>query len=190
MPAVPKDVPLDQARAALKTHFNQYPGERYAEGWAQLWTDGSFLPWDRGRPSPALADTLENHQDLVGGPMIDGRRKKALVPGCGRGVDVVLLESFGYDAVGLEVSEGAVQSAKEFASQHGGSYPARDGKIGKGSSKVVQGDFYKNNFLADVGMKEGEKFDLIYDYTVSAVRVRRPATNMWSSRRRVRRRIC
>jgi methyl halide transferase len=167
--SIPKDVPLDQARAALKAHFNEYSGDNYADGWAKLWADGSFLPWDRGFPSPALTDTLENHRDLIGGPMLETRRKKALVPGCGRGVDVILLQSFGYDAVGLEVSAGAVQAAKEFADQYSLKYPARDGESGKGSCKFVHGDFYKNDFLADAGLNEGEKFDLIYDYTVSSI---------------------
>ena len=166
MAAIPKDFTLDEARAALKQHFNEYQGDKYAQGWAKLWSDGSLLPWDRFKPSPALTDTLGNHSDIVGGAMVDGRRKKALVPGCGRGVDVLLLESFGYEAVGLEVSEGAVKAAEDFAAEHGGQYSVRDEKVGKGSRKFVLGDFYKNDFLKDVGMEEGEKFDLIYDYTV------------------------
>ena len=175
MTTIKKDVPLDEARAMLKQHFLEHKGEDYAQGWAKLWADGSFLPWDRLKPSPALADTLENHRDLVGGPMIDGRRKRALVPGCGRGVDVLLLESFGYDAIGLEVSEDAVKAAEEYAEEHGSEYPLRDEKAGKGSKKFVLGDFYKNDFLKDIGMKEDKKFDLIYDYTVSRLCTATPA---------------
>jgi hypothetical protein len=165
MAEVKKDLPLDEARAKLKQHFGGYSDTKYTEGWAKLWADGSFLPWDRNKPSPALADTLENYYELVGNAMVDGRRKKALVPGCGRGVDVLLLESFGYDAVGLEVSEGAVKAAEAYAKEHGSEYPVRNEKIGAGSKKFLLGDFYKDDFLKDVGMKEGEKFDLIYDYT-------------------------
>lgn len=169
MASVRQGLSLNEARAALKEHFNAYSGDKYAQGWAKLWEDGSFLPWDRGRPSPALIDTLENHQGLIGRAVLDGRRKKALVPGCGRGVDVLLLESFGYDAIGLEVSEDAVKAAKEYAKDSGSEYPAKDKGAGKGSSKFVHGDFYKDDFLRDAGLKEGERFDLIYDYTVSLV---------------------
>jgi hypothetical protein len=169
MTSIPKDLPLDEARAALKQHFNTYSGDKYADGWAKLWEDGSCLPWDRGRPSPALIDTLENHRELIGGAVVEGRRKKALIPGCGRGVDVLLLESFGYDVVGLDIGEGAVKAANDYANDHGSEYPVRDEKAGKGSRKYVRGDFYKDDFLKDAGMREGEKFDLIYDYTVSLV---------------------
>src|SRR4051794_25746402 len=106
-----RDLPVEQARAELSRHFSEYQGSEYAEGWAKLWSQGDFLPWDRFAPSPALADTLVNHVELVGHALVeengDKRRKRALVPGCGRGVDVLLLESFGYDVVGLEYAEGA-----------------------------------------------------------------------------------
>lgn len=167
MATIRKDLPLEEARAALKQHFTEYTGEKYTEGWSKLWEDGSLLPWDRGKPSPALTDTLENHHDLIGSAIVHGRRKKALVPGCGRGVDVLLLESFGYDAVGLEVSPDAVKAAIEYGEEHGSEYALKDEKAGKGSRKFVNGDFYKNDFLTQVGLEDGEKFDLIYDYTVS-----------------------
>ena len=167
MATIRKDLPLEEARAALKQHFTQYAGQKYADGWSKLWQDGSLLPWDRGKPSPALTDTLENHGDLIGSAVINGRRKKALVPGCGRGVDVLLLESFGYDAVGLEVSPDAVKAAIEYGEEHGSEYIVKDEKAGKGSRKFVNGDFYTNDFLTQVGLEDGEKFDLIYDYTVS-----------------------
>ena len=52
--------------------------------------------------------------DTIGGPIAqDGQRRKALVPGCGRGVDVLLLASFGYDAYGLECSATAVDACKK-----------------------------------------------------------------------------
>ena len=169
MAAARKDLPQDQARGALKQHFADYSGDKYAEGWAKLWQDGSLLPWDRGMPSPALTDTLENYRELIGGAMVEGRRKKALVPGCGRGVDVLLLQSFGYDAVGLEVSEGAVKAAVAYGEQYEGELQVKDDRAGMGSRKFVHGDFYKDKFLEAAGMKEGEKFDLIYDYTVSRI---------------------
>lgn len=168
-----KDLPLDQARAELKRHFSNYQGNDYGTGWAKLWEQGDFLPWDRLAPSPALAETLTDHALVVGRAVVDDedgkpRRKKALVPGCGRGVDVLLLESFGYDAVGLEYAEQAVKAAEDYARDHAAEYPVRDDKIGRGTRRFVHGDFYKDDWLQDAGVGADGKFDLIYDYTVSS----------------------
>ncbi|RMZ85387.1 hypothetical protein DV737_g788, partial [Chaetothyriales sp. CBS 132003] len=158
------DIPGAEARAKLIEQFSKYQGDDYVKGWADLWEKKDFLPWDRGRPSPALEDALINHREVIGDPIVDGRRKRALVPGCGRGYDVLLLESFGYDAVGVEVSEEAYKAALNYAEQAGNTYPVRDAKAGKGTRTFVLGDFYKNDFLSAAGLAS-ERFDLIYDYT-------------------------
>ncbi|EXJ60005.1 hypothetical protein A1O7_04153 [Cladophialophora yegresii CBS 114405] len=153
-------------REKLKSHMAQYSGSSYVQGWDELWNKGDFLPWDRGSPSPALADTLLNHAKVIGGPFLDGRRKRALVPGCGRGVDVLLLASFGYDVVGLEYAEKALAACEEYVNKHKGSYPVKDVKMGQGEMKFVQGDFYKDEWFSKVGWEGWDgKFDLIYDYT-------------------------
>jgi methyl halide transferase len=157
------------ARARLQKHFQEYPGEKYGEGWENLWTEGDFLPWDKGSPNPALIDTLKEHEDIIGNAMVerDGkvRRKKALVPGCGRGVDVLLLKSFGYEAIGLEYSETAVKACHDFEEQHGSEYHILDEKLGEGTAKFVVGDFFRDDWLTHTAGSE-KTFDLIYDYTV------------------------
>ncbi|RMZ87846.1 hypothetical protein DV736_g4924, partial [Chaetothyriales sp. CBS 134916] len=157
-------MPVGDMRARLVEQFSKYQGDDYVKGWADLWEKEDFLPWDRGRPSPALEDALVNHREIIGDAIVDERRKRALVPGCGRGYDVLLLESFGYDAVGVEVSEGAYKAALSYAEQYGSTYPVRDEKAGKGTRTFVLGDFYKNDFLSAIGLAN-ERFDLIYDYT-------------------------
>jgi hypothetical protein len=112
---------------------------------------------------------LRERTDIIGKALaeFDGKlqRKKALVPGCGRGVDVCLLESFGYDCVGLEYSAKAVEACDKYAKENESTYTVQDEKIGKGSKVFVQGDFYKDDWLEKTGL--GIKhFDLIYDYTV------------------------
>ena len=164
---------LEERRARLAQHLAEHRGDsdQAGRGWAQIWDKGESPPWDRGFPSPALEETLSEHSGTIGTAILDvdgqPRRKRALVPGCGRGVDVVLLESFGYDAVGLEYSRTAVSACERYAIEHGNEYPVRDQELGKGSRRFVQGDFYISDWLARAGMEEGEKFDLIYDYTVS-----------------------
>ena len=163
------DSSLLQARARLTNHFDEYQGEKYGEGWQKLWEKGDFLPWDRGAPNPGLIDTLQQRQDLLGIAEIDldgkPRRKRALVPGCGRGVDVLLLKAFGYDAIGLEYSKDAVKACNVYEEEHGQDayYQTQDEKLGQGTAKFVVGDFFTDDWLERAGCQE---FDLIYDYTV------------------------
>ena len=104
------------------------------------------------------------------------KRRKALVPGCGKGYDVFLLSAYGYDATGVEISERAVQEAEaEWArvqktignGKEGDAaklYGVRDEEVGKGEVKFVVADFFELN---EAGEKGEEGWDLIYDYTVS-----------------------
>ena len=123
-----------------------------------------------------MVEVLRERTDVIGKALVevDGQpqRKTALVPGCGRGVDVCLLESFGYDCVGLEYSSKAVGACEKYAKEHGSTYSVQDEKIGKGSKVFVQGDFYKEDWLEKTGLGV-RQFDLIYDYTVNA-RVQTP----------------
>ena len=108
-------------------------------------------------------EVLSERQDLV--PALP-KRRKALVPGCGKGYDVLLLSAWGYDAYGLDFSETALDAAKANEKEFDGKgvYATREG-VKKGKVAWVSGDFFKDDFLNIV---EGEKtFDLIYDYTVS-----------------------
>ncbi|RAL08099.1 putative thiol methyltransferase [Aspergillus homomorphus CBS 101889] len=147
----------------------KYQGDNYVDGWAELWNSTEHLPWDKGAPHPALEDTLTQQRATIGGPLAtdaQGKtyRKKALVPGCGRGVDVLLLASFGYDAYGLEYSDAAVKKCESEAAQNGDRYPVRDAEVGRGKITFVQGDFFKNDWLERLQLPLN-CFDLIYDYT-------------------------
>lgn len=158
-----------QVRQRLAQHFTDFQGEKYSEGWEKLWSEKSFLPWDKGVPSPALEEALSQKTELIGRPLVDvsgtQQRKTALVPGCGRGVDVLLLASFGYDAVGLECSPSAVVECIKFQEEHTSDYPVRDGSVGRGRATFVAGDFFKDDWWEE--SEYSGKFDLIYDYTVS-----------------------
>jgi SAM-dependent methyltransferase len=117
-------------------------------------------------PNPALSDALKDKASIIGQPLhSDGRRKRALVPGCGKGYDVLLLAAAGYDAIGLDL-EGAIQQANSFTIEAWGrkEYDVWDERIGRGELEFVDGDFYKEDWEKEVG--EGG-FDVIYDYTVS-----------------------
>ncbi|RDW60462.1 putative thiol methyltransferase [Aspergillus mulundensis] len=139
-------------------------------GWEELWAEGDniVLPWDKRTPNPSLEEVLTAKRDVIGGPLhtsiIDGnpKRKKALVPGCGRGVDVLLLASFGYDAYGLEYSKSAIEECKREEKGAEEKYPVRDASVGRGKVTWIQGDFFASDWVEGLG---GNQFDLIYDYT-------------------------
>ncbi|KAF2861288.1 S-adenosyl-L-methionine-dependent methyltransferase [Piedraia hortae CBS 480.64] len=131
--------------------------------WQVRWEENK-TPWDRNAPNPALADTLNEYSSLFGGPTQPGiqARKKALVPGCGRGYDVMLLASYGYDAYGLDIAPQAIQEANTVlqAANFESKYPVHG--PGRGEMKFIQGNFFSDDFLAETGTKT---FDIIYDYT-------------------------
>ena len=161
---------LQEDRARLMAHFAG-DWSKHQNKWSDLWDKGDWLPWDRGMPNPALADTLTDRQDLLGSCWIQDnlgnrRRKKALVPGCGKGYDVLLLSSFGYDAFGLEVSNTAVKRCYEEQENHGDQYSVRDKSAGAGKVTFMGGDFFGTDWMKNIN-GDG-KVDLIYDYTVSS----------------------
>ncbi|KAF2202285.1 S-adenosyl-L-methionine-dependent methyltransferase [Delitschia confertaspora ATCC 74209] len=160
-----------QNQDRLRSHFTNVPEPSHPSRWDDLWRASDFLPWDRGFPNPALYDTLISHSSTFGSPLkANGKRKRALVPGCGKGYDLVLLSAFGYDAYGVEYSEHAVRAAEEWLAgwekdEKGKEfYGTRDEKVGRGVYKCVYGDFFKNGWVETCGGSEGG-FDLIYDCT-------------------------
>lgn len=162
---------LQENRARLMSHFAG-DASKHPNQWSALWDKGDFLPWDRGVPNPALADTLTDPKDLLGSCFTGSasghrRRKKALVPGCGKGYDVLLLASFGYDAFGLEVSETAVTRCYEEQKANGHRYPVRNEIDGAGKVRFESGDFFSAEWIK--GIADDGKVDLIYDYTVSII---------------------
>lgn len=86
--------------------------------------------------------------------------------GCGKGYDVVMLALHGFDVVGLELSSKGVAVAEVYASNelrmpqeyNFGSEGFKKGDTG--SVSFIQGDFFHPESA------RGQKFDIIYDYTV------------------------
>lgn len=145
-------------------------------------------------------DFIASRPDLVTQPE-GGRRPRALVPvcrhvpsslyfwtaalitdnlhvqGCGRGYDVVMLALHGFDAIGLEVSQKAVDAATAYAEvelSRPSAYNFPDEEEpkltscgGMGTVKFVCGDFFQSDWEASCfAPGDDQGFDLIYDYTV------------------------
>ncbi|KAF2816736.1 uncharacterized protein BDZ99DRAFT_456555 [Mytilinidion resinicola] len=172
---------INDVRTRLQSHFLNTDPSLHPSRWDDLWKTQDFLPWDRGTWNPALADVLTTQTALLGTPItVDDttdvkRRKRALVPGCGKGYDVLLLASFGYDSYGVEASENAVRACEKYAVDAADAYSARDTEGGSGSVKFLYGNFFGDEWVEGVDGGLGDGFDIIYDYTVSSgtpIRVR------------------
>lgn len=159
------------ARERLRQHFLNAEESNHPIKWDELYREG-FIPWDKGIPSAPLAEALSRH-DLISGPTAaesgtGKQRRRALVPGCGKGYDVLLLAAFGYDAYGLETSELALKGARETEKKHGGDdvYRVRDEAVGKGKVTWITGDFFKDDWAKSLGEEFDGTFDVLFDYTV------------------------
>jgi len=153
------------------------------------------MPWDQDKPNPALIDLLSDRPTHIFPPKQlqpktnpgthqTIRRPKALVPGCGRGYDVLLFAAEGYDAYGVEGSNVAAKSARELANTQGieerEAYRTRDDKVGRGKVEILEGDFFANEWVDQVeGGSEG--FDVIYDYTFLCA-LPPPIRHKWAAR--------
>ncbi|KAK9367939.1 S-adenosyl-L-methionine-dependent methyltransferase [Lipomyces kononenkoae] len=152
-------------------HFQSRSIEDQGSGWSDLWDTGNSDLWDRGAPSPALIDAIEQRQDLFNPLTSDGRRKKAFVPGCGKGYDVVMLALHGFDAYGLDISATGVSIAEEYASNemiHAQTYNFGENEgsaQNPGKTYFIEADFFKRDWESKVFRSQDDKFDLIYDYT-------------------------
>lgn len=159
-------------RARLLAHFEGDTADHQSR-WSKLWDKGDFLPWDKGAPNPALIDLLTSKDGVSIGAAIEEhegngqqRRRKVLVPGCGRGYDVLLFASFGFDAYGLEVSDSAVKRCKEEQETNIHKYPVQNDSVGAGKVHFLNGDFFRDAWAQGVGL---DGFDVIYDYTVGVL---------------------
>lgn len=104
--------------------------------------------WDRMGPSPLLEKYLRSPDIIPIG--------RALVPGCGRGYDLVALASDDREVVGLDISPSGVAVAKEYlASLPDEVFPHRS------HADVQCRSFFDLNPSKDVM----DQFDFVYDYT-------------------------
>jgi SAM-dependent methyltransferase len=71
--------------------------------WNDDYASGEPLPWDTGTPDPLLVDVIES------GIVAPGR---TLEIGCGTGTNAIFLAQHGFDVLGIDVSEVAVETAR------------------------------------------------------------------------------
>jgi len=108
------------------------------EGWDAAWKNG-ITPWDVGRSQPPLRDII------VSGRVKFPTEGTALVPGCGKGYDaVVIATQLGLHTTGIDISTTALVASNAYKQETG----------------VKNVEFKTADFFTMDG-----SFDLIYDYT-------------------------
>ncbi|KAK2012581.1 thiopurine S-methyltransferase [Colletotrichum eremochloae] len=161
----------------LSKSFAGAPLSSHGQKWSAFWEE-KYTPWDRGGPSLALLDLLTTRPDLVPPPQSNSNKPTALVPGCGKGHDALLLANLGYDVLALDFSSTAIAEAKENQSAIAARLAAGTGEAEgaldvyrvrhpngaePGTVTWLSGDFFSDSWLEAWGREKA--FDLIFDYT-------------------------
>ena len=76
--------------------------------WNESYASGESLPWDTGTPDRLLAELIESRAIAPG---------RTLEIGCGTGTNAIFLAQHGFDVLGIDISEVAVNKAR--AKAHG-----------------------------------------------------------------------
>ncbi|THH08547.1 hypothetical protein EW146_g8952 [Bondarzewia mesenterica] len=118
-------------------------------GWEEAWKK-NITPWEShgtAKAQPALRELIESSRlDLP----TSGR---ALVPGCGRGFDAILIaSSLGLQTLGTDISSTAIQAANDLLA-------SSPNVQASGKVSFETADFFT------MKVPENERFDLVYDYT-------------------------
>lgn len=71
--------------------------------WDESYASGQALPWDTGTPDSLLVEMIESRAIAPG---------RALEIGCGTGTNAIYLVQHGFDVLGVDISEVAVDKAR------------------------------------------------------------------------------
>lgn len=109
--------------------------ELSSDGWQALYESGS-TGWDRGMPSPMLTRWIETGEL---------EKCRILVPGCGRGHEVIALAEAGFEVTAIDFADEAISSLTKQLNQR------------SLSANVIQSDLF--------AFESAQTFDAIYEQT-------------------------
>lgn len=103
-------------------------------------------------------EALQTRPELFGSAFKDNdkkQRRTVLVPGCGRGYDVSLFASYGFNAVGLDISPTSTEEARKIQNDIDLEfrYPVQDASAGRGEARFITGDFFGQSGFAPSASK-------------------------------------
>jgi SAM-dependent methyltransferase len=90
------------------TRGRRYDVDMPHPSWNESYASGEPLPWDTGAPDPLLVEMIESRVIAPG---------RTLEIGCGTGTNAIFLAEHGFDVLGVDISEVAVDRAR--AKAHG-----------------------------------------------------------------------
>lgn len=205
---------LSKGTSDFKELFRAHPPENHPALWEAIYTADND-EWCYNLPSGALLSLFCDYAELFRGacpafrllrnwighgfgyqgvrqdPRLSvagrGQKKRALVPGYGRGLDALALAKvFGYEVVGVDVSESALESARVLEEEvtkiellHRNPTQVKNSRMRFWMRMIQSSDWVKRrelskpilwreaDFLSENCFKDGEKFDLIVDNYVS-----------------------
>ncbi|KAI0080765.1 S-adenosyl-L-methionine-dependent methyltransferase [Panus rudis PR-1116 ss-1] len=130
----------------LQEQVRRYVAEDPVNGWDKAWQEG-ITPWDSGHAQLALQDLLQSQEVLF------PNSGRALVPGCGRGYDAILISAIlQLDTLAVDISPTAIDAARSLLL-------AEPNPEVRSKVRFELADFFA------LPESEEEKFNLIYDYT-------------------------
>lgn len=100
------DPDVHAGRLAAESLSQADPTGWFERLYAQAADGSAAVPWDNDVPNPLLADWLDNQPS-------DGAGRRALVVGCGLGRDAEHIAAYGFDTTAFDVSETALQGARQ-----------------------------------------------------------------------------
>lgn len=126
-------------------------------GWLKHWDDG-IAPgarWDALRTEPAFQRAIDtgSFAHLLAHAVSEDRAPRAMVPGCGRGYSVISLARAGFETLGLDLADKALDEVRTLAAQV-------DDAEAQARVLLQAGDF----FALTPDTVGGQK-DLVYDCT-------------------------
>ncbi|KAJ3105160.1 hypothetical protein HDU97_008442 [Phlyctochytrium planicorne] len=122
----------------------QIPFPSITTDWEKQWEE-SKTGWDLGASIPGFKNALD---ELLQNQLAGRKDLMALVPGCGRGYDVIEFAKRGVEAVGLDLADTGVKEAIKYRNSQ---------NVSEALAKFQTADFFKWTPAA--------KFDIVYDQT-------------------------
>ncbi|XP_021752598.1 thiocyanate methyltransferase 1-like [Chenopodium quinoa] len=117
--------------------MRQFLHSQTTGGWQKCWEEDR-TPWDLGHVTPVIQHLVQTDALPKG---------RILIPGCGRGYDVIAMASSQRNVVGLDLSEAAITKAKKLAAS----------SANANSTTFIVDDFFT--------WQPNEPFELIFYYT-------------------------